>query len=209
MVNRTRRIWQAPSGLAPLLHGQFSEQPSPRSDVARRDVVRKRRCTGRGMEPTVVDLHVEEFERDKICSPIVGLGPDMLLIDTMTPTMAYARRKLQVQCCHGCPSSKYGASVNTPPNSPRTCCIRAHPSPVFCPGIPRLGSNLLACRGERPVEQERGVWIPMAKSCAQERSGDTDCVHFIPSILPDSTSIGTACGPFTCPNLAMYDGATC
>ena len=44
-----------------------------------------------GRNPTIVDLHVEQFERDDLVKQLVMLEPHLLLIDTMTPTMAYAR----------------------------------------------------------------------------------------------------------------------
>lgn len=44
-----------------------------------------------GWNATVLDLHVDTRRADEILNHIVGLKPDLLFIDTMTPTMVFAR----------------------------------------------------------------------------------------------------------------------
>ncbi len=44
-----------------------------------------------GWEAMVLDLHVDGSEADALVRHLVQLRPDLLFVDTMTPTMAYAR----------------------------------------------------------------------------------------------------------------------
>jgi anaerobic magnesium-protoporphyrin IX monomethyl ester cyclase len=105
-----------------------------------------------GWSPTVVDLHVEEFERDELVRHLVNLGPDMLLIDTMTPTMAYAR-EIAGAVLDRIPDLKiWGIGQHATEQSEDLLYQGSPISGVLLGEYPGSVADLLACRGERSVD---------------------------------------------------------
>ena len=105
-----------------------------------------------GWEAKILDLHVEDLDADGLVSKLAKLQPDLLLIDTMTPTMAYAR-------------DIASRLKDTLPDLP-IWGVGQHateqPEDLLYPGSPMAGvllgefeanlAELLASRGERPLD---------------------------------------------------------
>lgn len=105
-----------------------------------------------GWNPTVVDLHVDERNRDQLIQHLITLSPDLLLIDTMTPTMAYAR-EIASGVLNRLPELKiWGIGQH----ATEQCEDLLYPGSAFSGVLlgeyPGIIADLLACRGERAVE---------------------------------------------------------
>jgi radical SAM superfamily enzyme YgiQ (UPF0313 family) len=105
-----------------------------------------------GWKATVLDLHVDARRPDEIVRHIVGLNPDLLFIDTMTPTMALARNI----------AGSVRAKLPDLPVWGLGQHATEQPEDLLYPDSPMTGvllgeyeaalAELLACRGERPVD---------------------------------------------------------
>ncbi len=105
-----------------------------------------------GWNPTIVDLHVEHFERDDLVQQLVMLEPHLLLIDTMTPTMAYAR-EIADAVLNRLPDLKiWGIGQHATEQSEDLLYEGSPFSGVLLGEYPGSIADLLACRGERAVD---------------------------------------------------------
>ena len=105
-----------------------------------------------GWNPTVVDLHVETLERDELVKHLVTLRPDLLLIDTVTPTMAYAR-EIAGAVLNRMPDLKiWGIGQHATEQSEDLLYPGSPISGVLLGEYPGGMADLLACRGERAIE---------------------------------------------------------
>ncbi len=105
-----------------------------------------------GWNATIVDLHVEDFERDELVRHLVMLQPDLLLIDTMTPTMAYAR-EIAGAVLDRLPDLKiWGIGQHATEQSEDLLYPGSPISGVLLGEHPGTIADLLACRGERAID---------------------------------------------------------
>lgn len=105
-----------------------------------------------GWEATVVDLHVDDSDADTLVRRLVNLKPDLLFVDTMTPTMAYARDIASRVRDHLVDLPIWGIGQHA----------TEQPEDLLYPGSPMAGvllgefeatlAELLASHGERPVD---------------------------------------------------------
>ena len=105
-----------------------------------------------GWNATVVDLHVENLQRDDLIRHLVRLRPDLLMIDTMTPTMAYAREIAGAVLDQLSDLKIWGIGQHATEQSEDLLYPGSPISGVLLGEYPGSMANLLACRGERAVD---------------------------------------------------------
>jgi len=105
-----------------------------------------------GWNATVVDLHVEPMQREELVQHLVRLRPDMLLIDTMTPTMAYAR-EIAGAVLDRLPELKiWGIGQHATEQSEDLLYAASPITGVLLGEYPGSIANLLANSGERTID---------------------------------------------------------
>jgi radical SAM superfamily enzyme YgiQ (UPF0313 family) len=105
-----------------------------------------------GWNATVVDLHVEPMQREELVQHLVRLRPDMLLIDTMTPTMAYAR-EIAGDVLDRLPELKiWGIGQHATEQSEDLLYPASPITGVLLGEYPGSIANLLANSGERTID---------------------------------------------------------